>query len=70
METMVETSMIQLITLRLGLHAEMRGMRLTRGQSCGAILKSRFGLKGSKASLLAQLNDIIEKAGGPPDRHS
>ena len=67
-ETTIQVPMITLITLRAGLHAEMRGMRLTRGQSCGAIIKSRFGWKGSKASLLAQLNEVIAEAGGPADR--
>lgn len=60
--TTIEVPYIQLVTLRMGLKAEMRGMRLTRGQSCAAICKQRLGMKGNKASLLAQVDTLIAQA--------
>jgi len=55
--------------LRLGLEAEMRGMRLTRkARTCYSIIKSEYGLKGSKAKVLDQFMEILKaeekKVGG------
>ena len=37
-----------------GLQAEVRGMKLTRGRSCYAVIKEQFGLKGNKQKVLDQ----------------
>ena len=37
-----------------GLQAEVRGMKLTRGRSCYAVIKEQFGLKGNKKKVLDQ----------------
>lgn len=51
---------MRMITLKHGLRAEIRGMRLTRGRSCYSIIKAEFGLKGSKQRVLEQFERIIE----------
>ena len=51
----------RLLTLRMGLKAEMRGMRLTRGRSCFAIVKEEFGLKGNKQKVFEQFEALLEK---------
>ena len=45
-----------------GLRSEIRGFRLTsKGSTCYAILKREFGFKGSKAKVLAQAEQRLEK---------
>jgi hypothetical protein len=49
--------------LMIGLRSELRGMRLTnKGKSCFVIVKSEYGLKGSKESIYAQFAGIVETA--------
>ena len=52
----------RLLTLRMGLQAEMRGMRLTRGRSAFAIVKQEFGLKGNKQKVYEQFCALLEAA--------
>ena len=47
--------------LRSALKMEILGMK-RRGQSAYSIVKSEFGFKGNKKSVLAQLEQIIEEA--------
>ena len=42
-----------------GLQAEVRGMKLTRGRSCYAVIKEQFGLKGNKKKVLDQFKAIV-----------
>ena len=44
----------RLATLRQGLKLEIRGMRISKGRTCYAILKS-MGYKGTREQVLAQL---------------
>ena len=49
----------RLMTLRSGLKLEIKGMRISRGKTCYAILKSE-GYKGSRETVLAALTQQIE----------
>ena len=51
------------LTLRKGLQLELKGMQLSRGKSCYAIIKKEFGLKGNKQNVLNQYTEILTKAG-------
>ena len=63
--TMVDTpdgiAWFQLIARRSALRLEIAGMHRS-GRSAYSICKSEYGLRGSRASVLAQLDDIIERA--------
>lgn len=57
-----DINVYRLLVLRQGMKAEMIGMRLTRkGPSCFSVVKKEFGLKGSKESVLAQFEAMLEK---------
>lgn len=43
-----------------GLQAEVRGMKLTRGRSCYAVIKEEFGLKGNKKKVLDQFTKLLQ----------
>jgi len=43
-----------------GLQAEVRGMKLTRGRSCYAVIKEQFGLKGNKKKVLDQFTKLLQ----------
>jgi hypothetical protein len=43
-----------------GLQAELRGMKLTRGRSCYAVIKEQFGLKGNKQKVLDQFTKLLQ----------
>ena len=49
----------RLLTLKQGLQMEIKGFRLTRGRTCYSIAKEEFGFKGSKQSVLADLQELI-----------
>jgi hypothetical protein len=54
----------RLLTIRQGLKAEARGMRLTRNApSCLSIVKKEFGLKGNLASVTVQFDDLLRANG-------
>ena len=47
-------------TLLIGLKSEIRGLRLTnKARTCYSIIKSEFGLKGNKQSVLEQYEKIL-----------
>jgi hypothetical protein len=50
----------QLCARRGALKLELRGMK-RRGRSAYSICKEVYGLKGSRESVLNQLNEMIEK---------
>ena len=51
-------------TLLIGLKAEISGVRLTnKARTCYSIIKSEFGLKGSKQRVLAQYEKILSEMG-------
>lgn len=52
---------VQLVARKGALRLEMLGMR-RRGRSAYSIIKSEYGLKGSRESVLAQMDTLIEKA--------
>jgi len=50
----------RLLIMIQGLKSEIKGMRLTsKGRTCYSLLKSLYGLKGNKAKVLAQAEEII-----------
>jgi len=49
----------RLLTLRTGLKLEIRGLRVSKGRSCYAIIKQEFGFKGDKASVLEQFEKYL-----------
>lgn len=51
----------RILTLRAGLKLETKGLKISRGRSCYAIVKEEFGFKGNKQSVLEQLNKCIEE---------
>ena len=55
----------RLITLKHGLRVEIRtGMKMSRGPKCSTIARRVFGLKGSPAKLLAQIEKMVEAQQG------
>jgi hypothetical protein len=52
----------RMLALRSGLKLEVLGMR-KRGQSCLSIIKSEYGLKGSKQRVLEQFEDLLRQQG-------
>ena len=48
------------MTLLVGLRSEIKGLRLTnKARTCYSIIKSEFGLKGNKQSVLKQYEKIL-----------
>lgn len=54
-----EIQLFRLLTLRAGLRLEIRGLRVSKGRSCFAIIKQEFGLKGSREEVLEQFNEML-----------
>jgi hypothetical protein len=52
---------VQMATRRAALRMEVAGMT-RRGRSAYSICKSEYGLRGSKASVLDQMNAMVEAA--------
>ena len=52
----------RLITVYHGLKAEVKGFRLTSKVNCFALVKREFGLKGTKAKVLAEFKAILQEA--------
>jgi hypothetical protein len=59
LETPQQIDMGRFIILRSALKLECLGMT-RRGQSAYSILKTEYGLKGNKKSVLKQMEQIIE----------
>ena len=57
--TLNNIDLFRLCTLRSGLKLEIKGMRMSHGHSCYAILKSE-GYRGSKQAILDQVIQDIE----------
>jgi hypothetical protein len=51
------------MVLRRGLKLEEVGLKMTRGRSCLAVVKSEFGWRGNRAKILALLETEIERVG-------
>ena len=61
----IPTGAIRLLTIRHGLKAEIRGMRLTRkAPSCLTICKKEFGIKAKNAATALPLFDALLLAHG------
>jgi len=54
-----QIALYRLCTLRSGLKLEIKGMKMSHGHSCYAILKAE-GYKGSKEKILAKVIQDIE----------
>lgn len=52
----------RMITLANGLKMEIKGLRMTRGTTCYAVIKREFGLKGNKQKVLDQFLPLVEEA--------
>jgi len=50
----------RLATLRSGLRIELRGMRMTRGRTCYAMLKD-MGFTGSRDKVFADVTTVLDK---------
>ena len=55
-----QINLFRLCTLRSGLRMEIRGLQMSRGKSCYAILKAE-GYKGTKQKILDQVMQDIEE---------
>lgn len=51
----------RVLTLKAGLKLEVKGLTISRGISCYAIIKKEFGFRGSKAKVLEQITEYCEK---------
>ena len=49
----------RLLTLRAGLRLELRGLKVSKGRSCYAIIKQELGFKGNKAQVLDQFEEFL-----------
>jgi uncharacterized protein (DUF2141 family) len=54
-----QIAIYRLMVLRSGLKLEIKGMKVKGGKSCYSVIRSEFGLKGDRASVLEQLDAII-----------
>lgn len=61
-------SLYRMLTLLSGLKLEVKGMRLTRGRTCYAIVKEEYGLKGNKQKVLDQFQKIVDQANSQVER--
>lgn len=52
----------RLLSLRQGLRLEIMGLRKS-GHSCYQIIKSEFGLKGTRKEVFAQFEEMLKKRG-------
>ena len=52
----------RLLTLRKGLQLEIKGMRKS-GRSCFQIIKSEFGLRGTRQQVLADFEKLLQNKG-------
>jgi uncharacterized protein (DUF2141 family) len=60
LDTPQQINAFRLRTLARGLKMEIHGLKMSRGQSCYSIVKSEFGFKGNKQSVLDQLLNHME----------
>ena len=60
LDTPDQIARFRLLTLRAALRLEIAGMKRSRGPGAYAILKKE-GFTGTRAAVLAELNNILEK---------
>ena len=53
----------RLLTMRAGLQLELKGLRMSRGVSCYALIKKETGLKGSKQKVYDQFEFMLKAMG-------
>ena len=58
--TPAQISLFRLMTLKAGLKLEIKGLRMSRGRTCYAILKSE-GYTGTRETVLTALTQHIEE---------
>jgi hypothetical protein len=59
-----QISAFQRLALLNGLKLEIKGLRMSRkGSSCFAMIKQRFGLKGTKEKVLREYEELLRDAG-------
>jgi hypothetical protein len=51
----------RLLVLQKGIALEAKGMKMSRGRSCLAIIKSEFGWAGNRATISARLAELLEE---------
>lgn len=56
-----QTDFFRLIARRGALRLEIHGLK-RRGRTAYSICKSEYGLRGDRASVLRQMNDLVEAA--------
>lgn len=61
LDTPTQIEMFRCKTLLRGLRLEIAGMKMSRGRSCFSIIKSDFGLKGSKQKVYDQFKLMLEQ---------
>ena len=55
-----QISKFRLITLLSGMKLEGKGLKVSRGVSCMAIVKREFGFKGNREKIQQQLQGVID----------
>ena len=50
----------RLLALQSAMDLEAKGLRMSRGQSAMARVKSEFGFKGNRSKIQAQLQEVID----------
>ena len=58
----------RIVTLQKGLELELKGIRMTRGRTCYALIKEEFGLKGSRQKVLTQFKQLVEQSSAQQER--
>lgn len=53
--------LFSLISLKQAIVLEGRGLKMTRGMSAMALAKRRYGLKGSREKIIAQVQTMIDQ---------
>ena len=61
-----QISKFRLITLYKGIELEGKGLRVSRGRSCLAIVNSEFGWQGSRKKILQMLGMTINSMPDTP----
>ena len=54
-----QIAVYRLMVLRAGLKLEIRGLKISGRKSCYSIIRTEFGLKGDRASVLEQFDAVI-----------
>ncbi len=57
----------RLITMRVGMRLEAKGIKMSKGRSLLAQVKDEFGLKGSRQTVYAAFSKLVEQRTGVPE---